>query len=180
MKLSIKWSSSIHKGKSPFNNIGYKTALIDEITSVQVVKAINKLDGETTPGLLKFRSDHIHDLIGAKGGMRNGQEFLKEFTKLVNFIAKGNVLPSTYHQFIGSCQGMPLPNIRPIAIPYLTRKIVGKCISSKYAVQFERHFQGLQFGVATPGGSEKLIHGIMDHQLAHTRYHIIGLWKCFQ
>jgi hypothetical protein len=156
-----------------------ETPLIDEITSAQVENAINKLDGETNPGLLKFRSVHIQDLIGSKGGARNGQEFLKEYTKLVNLIAKGNILPSTYHQFIGSCQGMPLPkgesNIRPIAIPHLTRKITEKCIASKFAIQFERHFHGLQFGVATPGGSEKLIHGIMDQQLADPTQDIILL-----
>jgi hypothetical protein len=43
------------------------------------------------------------------------------------------------------------------------------------AVHFERHFHGLQFGVATPGGSEKLIHGIMDQQQADPSQDIIQL-----
>jgi hypothetical protein len=89
------------------------------------------------------------------------------------------MLPEQYHQFIGSCQGMPLPkgeiSIRPIAIPHLTRKIVEKCIASNYSQRFEKHFHGLQFGVATPSGTEKIIHGMMDHKISNPKDDIVLL-----
>jgi len=160
------------KRPTPFQNIWLHESVdntsIPDIQIVQVEKAINKLDPEVNPGLMKFRNEHLQDLIGRKGGQRQGQEFLKEYTKFINLIAKGNVLPMDYHQFLGSCQSMPLPkgdsNIRPIAMPHLARKVVEKCLASLYSKKFENHFHGLQYGVATPGGTEKVIHSILDHQ----------------
>jgi hypothetical protein len=99
-----------------------------------------------------------------------------EDTKFINLIAKGNILPMEYHQFLGSCQSMPLSkeesNIRPIAMPHL---VVGECLASLYSKKFENHFHGLQYGVATPGGTEKVVHSILDHQRADPTQDIVLL-----
>jgi hypothetical protein len=171
------------KRSTPFQNTWLQESedniSMPDIQVVHVEKAINKLDPEVNPGLMKFRNEHLQDLIGRKGGQRQGQEFLKEYTKFINLIAKGNVLPMDYHQFLGSCQSMPLPkgdsNIRPIAMPHLARKVVEKCLASLYAKKFENHFHGLQYGVATPGGTEKVVHSIVDHQRADPTQDIILL-----
>jgi hypothetical protein len=44
-----------------------------------------------------------------------------------------------------------------------------------YEKKFEKHFHGLQYGVATPGGTEKIIHSIVDHQRADPTQDIILL-----
>jgi hypothetical protein len=44
---------------------------IPDILIAQVEKAINKLDAEVNPGLMKFRNEHLQDLIGRKGRDRN-------------------------------------------------------------------------------------------------------------
>ena len=128
---------------------------------------------------MQFRGEHLQDLIGRKGGQRQGQEFLKNYTSLINLIAKGNELPNEYSQFLSSCQAVPIPKgvnaIRPIAMPHLSRKITEKCLARIYSGQFEKHFQGLQFGVATPSGSEKLVHELLDHQYSNADHDIIVL-----
>jgi len=73
-----------------------------------IEKAINSIDAEIHPGLMKFRAEHLQDLIGGKGGQRHGREFLKSYTKFINLILKGNKLPKSYHQFNGSCQSIPI------------------------------------------------------------------------
>ena len=152
---------------------------LPEILPSHVEKAINSLDAQTNPGLMQFRGEHLQDLIGRKGGQRQGQEFLKHYTSLINLIAKGNELPNEYSQFLSSCQAVPIPKgvnaIRPIAMPHLSRKITEKCLARIYSGQFEKHFQGLQFGVATPSGSEKLVHELLDHQYSNADHDIIVL-----
>ena len=51
-----------------------------DVTPVSVEKAINSMNAEIHPGLMKFWAEHLHDLIGVKGGHRHGQEFLKCYT----------------------------------------------------------------------------------------------------
>jgi len=60
-------------------------------------------------------------------------------------------------------------------MPHLSRKITEKCLARIYSGQFEKHFQGLQFGVATPSGSEKLVHELLDHQYTNADHDIIVL-----
>ena len=153
--------------------------MLQEIFPSQVQRAINSLDAETNPGLMQFRGEHLQDLIGKKGGIRHGEDFLKAYSKLINLIAKGNVLPMDYHQFLSSCQSVPIPKgqtgIRPIAMPHISRKITEKCLASLYSTKFQNHFRGLQFGVSTPSGSEKMIHEILDQQTAQVENDIIVL-----
>ena len=150
-----------------------------DITPDRVGKNIGDLKMEANPGLMQFRSEHIHELIDRKGGIRRGRDFLADYTRYINLICKGNKLPKSYHAFLGSCQAVPLPkgaaDIRPIAIPHLARKIAEKCIADTFSGDFERHFRGLQFGVATPNGMEKIIHEIVEAKIANPQNDIVLL-----
>jgi hypothetical protein len=148
-------------------------------TMEQIHKIINGLKAHAKPGLMQFRTEHIQELANEKGGARYGQNFLKDFTRFINLICKGNKLPKSYHAFLAACQLVPLPkgvtDIRPIAIPHLARKIAEKCMAEIFAGDFERHFRGLQFGVATPNGMEKIIHEMAEAKKSNPENDIILL-----
>ena len=153
--------------------------IIPDISAEKVEKVINDLKLQANPGLMQFRSEHIQELISEKGGKHMGKKFLKDYARFISMICKGNVLPRSYHTFLAACQSIPLPkgevDIRPIAIPHLARKIAEKCIAEMYSKDFEKHFRGLQFGVATSNGMEKLIHEMEEARQANPENDIVLL-----
>ena len=51
-------------------------------------------------------------------------------------------------------------DIRPIAVGEVLRRLTGKCLCSLTKHKATEFFQPLQFGVACPAGTEKVIHGL--------------------
>ena len=105
-----------------------------------VEKAINFIDAEIHPGLMKFRAEHLQDLIGGKG-----TRISKKLYEIHQPYIEGNKLPKSYHQFIGSCQSIPLPkgtcDIRPIAIPHIARKIAENAFHTYIQRNLNRTFK---------------------------------------
>eukprot|EP00731_Ephydatia_muelleri_P014080 Em0007g1390a len=52
------------------------------------------------------------------------------------------------------------PDIRPIAVGEVLRRLTGKCLCAVLKQRVIDFFEPIQFGVACPMGSEKVIHGI--------------------
>ena len=52
------------------------------------------------------------------------------------------------------------PDIRPIAVGEILRRLVGKCMCTLLKVKAADFFQPLQFGVACRAGAEKITHGL--------------------
>ena len=51
-------------------------------------------------------------------------------------------------------------DIRPIAVGKVLRRLTGKCLCTLTKHKATEFFQPLQFGVACPSGTEKVIHGL--------------------
>ena len=51
-------------------------------------------------------------------------------------------------------------DIRPIAVGEVLRRLTGKCLCTLTKHKATEFFQPLQFGVACPSGTEKVIHGL--------------------
>ena len=52
------------------------------------------------------------------------------------------------------------PDIRPIAVGEVLRRLTGKCLCAVIKQRVIDFFEPIQFGVACPMGSEKVVHGI--------------------
>ena len=51
-------------------------------------------------------------------------------------------------------------DVRPIAVGEVLRRLTGKCLCSLTKHKAAKFFQPLQFGIACPAGTEKVIHGL--------------------
>ena len=52
------------------------------------------------------------------------------------------------------------PDVRSIAVGETLRRLTGKCLCSLVKDKASSFFEPLQFGVACPHGSEKVVHGL--------------------
>jgi hypothetical protein len=61
----------------------------------------------------------------------------------------------------------PEGGVRPIAVGEVLLKLVGRAIGRQLREQFQQALQPFQFGVATPGGCEAVVHGVRAHLDVH-------------
>ena len=87
--------------------------------------------------------------------------------RVVNLLVSGKV-PQEVSRFMagGSLTALSklkpgcAPDIRPIAVGEVLRRLTGKCLCAVIKHRVVDFFEPIQFGVACPMGSEKVIHGI--------------------
>ena len=86
---------------------------------------------------------------------------------MVNLLASGKVL-ILVSKFLAGTNLMALnkfkhglvPDIRPIAVREVLRRLTGKCLDALVKEKAAEFFQPLQFGVACPSGSGRVVHGL--------------------
>jgi hypothetical protein len=61
----------------------------------------------------------------------------------------------------------PERGVRPIAVGEVLLRLVGRAIGRQLREQFQQSLQPFQFGVATPGGCEAVVHGVRAHLDVH-------------
>ena len=78
--------------------------------------------------------------------------------RVVNLLVSGKV-PQEVSLFTAG-GSLTAPDIRPIAVGEVLRRLTGKCLCAVIKQRVIDFFEPIQFGVACPMGSEKVIHGI--------------------
>ena len=86
---------------------------------------------------------------------------------VVNLLAAGKV-PQQVSKYMAGASVIALtkekpncaPDIRPIAVSEVLRRLVGKCLCLLSREKAADFFQPFQYGVVRPGGAEKNIHKV--------------------
>jgi hypothetical protein len=149
--------------KSVCNFIQKEVDLI-EFDVDEVRKIIFKQSKQKCPGLSKYRSEHIQQLIGSIND-QEGERFLRVFTTFLSKIANDNKLPTDVNSFLNESILFTLrkdkideTKIRPIAVGDTFMKIVSKLILQSNFVEIDLLMGKLQQGVGRKFAVEQIVH----------------------
>lgn len=159
---------SLHPSRLPENEVLYQDSDSIEyfhFTSSEVRETITSYAKGTMHGVSKLRAEHLKSLIGCPSDTQ-GEELCVSITNLLNRVANG-ILPPGYTKFLACGNLISLQkseqnsrDIRPIAMGELIRKLAGRLMLKNSKGEIEDFFKGIQFGVGTKNGIEKIFHAI--------------------
>ena len=149
----------------------------------EVDKALKAFPRGSAPGPTGLRPQHLKDALAP--GLRD--EVLRQTTKLVNLMARGEAPPDVQQWLCGaSLVAIPKPSmdLRPVAVGETWRRLTAKTLAAAIAPGLREHLEPIQVGVGTSGGAEAIVHTVRQlagqerergpESLAHSR-----LAKCF-
>ena len=117
----------------------------------------------TSPGPSGMRFQHLIDVASVPLPTST----CSTLHHVVNLLAAGKV-PQQVSKYTAGASVIALtkdkpisaPDIRPIAVGKVLRRLVGKCLCLLSHEKQANFFQPFQYGVACPGGAEKMIHKV--------------------
>ena len=142
-----------------------------EISSDVVLESLRSFPRGTAAGSLGLRPEHARTAVETSTAMG----VLGTLTKLVNFLQAGRATPeiapflagAKLSAFVKKGSKPGKPDVRPVAAGEFLRRLVAKCLCATHKDWAQGHFMGLQFGVATPAGGERIIHRMRAQLLLH-------------
>ena len=122
-----------------------------------MIEAIRSFPKDTACGPSGLRAQHLIEAQEAQVPV----SIATQLRHVVNILLRG-AAPGQLSPFIAgaSLTALKKPNddIRPIASGEILRRLTSKCACTKLKIKAARFFEPLQFGVACPGGVEKVTH----------------------
>ena len=141
--------------------------IFDSINEQEVLKAANQTTGSGGPSLLDAKQ--WRRLLGSKQFKKEGKELREAIARFAKKIATELVDPSTLETYIASrliplnkTPGEADPQIRPIGVGEVLRRIVGKTISWALSDEVQSAGGPLQVSTGLKGGAEAAIHAMKD------------------
>ena len=124
-------------------------------TTLPALTAIlRKAAQASSPGRDGWRFDNFRLFL-------SDENTLEDFLKIFNLFLNGSIPEAAATAFAGARLIALKKNkidVRPIAIGSVFRRVVAKLACHLLKAKMSTYFAPFQFGVATPGGSEQLIH----------------------
>ena len=108
----------------------------------------------SSPGCDGWRFEHFRLLL-------DDEDLLSDFLKICNLFLDGSIPAIAATAFSGArliALKKNKEDVRPIAVGSVFRRTVAKLACRQLKDRMSRYFAPFQFGVATPGGSEQMIH----------------------
>ena len=136
-------------------------AVVPDLSAESVVR------GGSAPGPSGLRGDHLWEALATA----HGDEVAAHLTEAVRILAARNV-PTDVAPHLAGARLFALPksggDLRPIAVGETLGRLVGKCLCAAVKEDALRHFAPLQLGVATPLGTEAIIHAVRQWLVRNT------------
>ena len=132
-------------------------------SQIDVEKAVKRFRRGSAPGPSGLRPEHLLVAVWAAPGRRD--RALQGLTRLVNMMVKGGVPASVAPFFCGARLHAALKKdggVRPIAVGYLLRRLVGKCCASELKHRAATLLSPNQLGVGVQGGCETIVHAVKE------------------
>jgi len=136
------------------------------ITEEVVMSALRTFPRGSSPGNMGLRAEHLRDAVSNVTPVG----FLSTLTRLVNFFRDGRVPPAAQPYFAGGrlCALIkPNKDLRPIAAGETLRRLTSKALCAMVKEDAKGFFSGLQYGVATRNGTERIIHCLRSQAASH-------------
>ena len=151
--------------EGPINQVS--PTLFESITEQEVLKAANYTQGSGGPSLLDAKQ--WRRILGSKHFKNEGKELRETIARFAKKIATEIVDPSTLEAYVAS-RLIPLnkspgevdPQVRPIGVGEVLRRIVGKTISWALAEEVQEAGGSLQVSTGLKGGAEAAIHAMKE------------------
>ena len=140
--------------------------IMDEPVVAKTIKSFHRGSSSGTMGL---RPKHLQAVLLAH--VDNTVKPLTALKNLVNHLLAGKAPLEVQPYFAGArlCALEKGENdVRPIAAGETIRRLVSKAACNAVRSKAREFFKGLQFGVATPAGSERIIHTCRHAMTIHT------------
>ena len=134
-----------------------------------VEKTIKSFHRGSSAGTMGLRPEHSQAALLAR--VDNTVKPLNALTHLVNHLLAGKAPLEVQPYFVGArlCALEKGENdVRPIAAGETIRRLVSKAACNAVKSKASEIFKGLQFGVATPAGAERIIHTCRHAMAIHT------------
>jgi hypothetical protein len=104
-----------------------------------------------------FRAEHFKSMLQRDASTR----LRRQLVCFVNFVASGRALPSIA-PLLGGARLTPLrkkfEGVRPVASGDILRRLTSRCFCRRHAFRLRELLEPHQFGVAFPGGAERVVH----------------------
>jgi hypothetical protein len=153
--------------EAPVPRGGLPTAPITEETVLEQVLSFPR---GSSAGNMGLRAEHVRCAIETSTPTGT----LKQLTALVNFLQGGKAPKAAATVLAGAKLAAfekkgaaPGTDVRPIAAGEFMRRLVSKCLCAVHKDRARELFQGLQYGVAAPGGAERVVHRMRRELTAH-------------
>ena len=142
-------------------------AVVPDLSAESVVRAARAFRRGSAPGPSGLRGDHLREALATA----HGDEVAAHLTEAVRILAAGDV-PTDIAPHLAGARLFALPksggDLRPIAVGETLRRLVGKCLCAAVKEDALHHFAPLQLGVATPLGTEAIIHAVRQWLVRNT------------
>jgi len=136
------------------------------ITEDVVRDSIRAFGKGCSGGTFGLRAEYLQDALSEVTPVG----VLATMTRFVNFMKDAKAPPSVQPFFAGArLTALTKKNkdVRPIAAGEVLRRLVAKCLCATHKETAAKMFAGLQYGVATPAGGERMIHAVRRQLSGH-------------
>ena len=128
--------------------------------------AIRSFGKGCSGGTFGLRAEYLQDALSEVTPVG----VLATLTRLVNHMKDAKAPPSIQPFFAGARLTALIKknkDVRPIAAGEVLRRLVAKCLCATHKETAAKMFAGLQYGVATPAGCERMIHEVRRQLRCH-------------
>ena len=123
-----------------------------------------------------LRYEHLKDLC------LEDEELFELLFSICSVIAEGRISRRVAEMLttgrLFAMAKLRVGGVRPIAVGESLLRLTGRALARQYRAEFQRVLEPFQFGVATPGGCEAVVHGIRAYLELHPDHIAIQVYGC--